>query len=432
MKKFVTTAGGFLQKGDVKASDVTVEGIAGHSNVQSVLASAGSGSGMELVADLTALKALDVEENKVVYVISKSSFYRWENRSDLTPDDYTAVDSDDSGQWTLMSDTLTFVKTGMETGDSFKPVTNSGAGDYRVTALPSKQGSSYYELVVKDDQGTNFDVLEGEGFSMFALYGQEDLEFLVTCPWSSNIISSGSFDLGGFFPNGVSYSPDGNYMIAANFTSNLLQRYDISDWGNIVPAGNNFSIPFSPYESTYTPDGTNVLIADYNGKKIYRYDVSDWDAITLVGSAYTLPGSYNPTGCLIIPGTDYMLVADYGNKQIKRYDVSDWGSITASGSAYTLPGAYMPSGITCSQDGKYLLVSDNTAKQIKRYNISDWDNIKPEGEIFSLPGGHSISGLSLSSDGISVIVADSGASKIHRYNVGYVKTDLIVDFRKNP
>lgn len=157
------------------------------------------------------------------------------------------------------------------------------------------------------------------------------------------------------------FSPDGQYLAVAVFTTNALRIYNTSNWSlntTLNHAGSGTGVAFSP-------DGKYLALATNGTPFLYVYNTSNWSSVTINGG--------NPPGASY--GVDFskdgkiLAVASYTTPFLARYTTSDWTKMSDVAAA--------PVGRTrrvrFSNDGRYMSVaSDNQTPFINVYTYPDF------------------------------------------------------------
>jgi DNA-binding beta-propeller fold protein YncE len=200
-------------------------------------------------------------------------------------------------------------------------------------------------------------------------------------------------------PRGVAVSPDGLFILVADYANRLIRKVDLFTAAVSYVAGSTsssrvsdgpgiYATFHSPFGIALSPDGAIALITEIGANVVRKIALLTSQVTTIAGLAGS-SGSADgvgtnsrfdsPSFVAISPDGVYALIPEWNNHVIRRVEISTGavttlvGSKGVSGSADGFGDAARfnkPVGIAVSPDGFYALVTDNNNFVVRKIVIS--------------------------------------------------------------
>jgi DNA-binding beta-propeller fold protein YncE len=196
-------------------------------------------------------------------------------------------------------------------------------------------------------------------------------------------------------PRGVTFSPDGSYILIADQGNYRIRRLDMTTSAvtTLVGSTQGFAdgtgtnAKFNGFlQLAFDPSGSYALICDWVNNRIRRLEIATSQVTTLAGSGESgfqdgvgASSIFNwPTGVSIDPTGTYALITDYENQRIRRIVIATAQVTTLAGmgavSALNGVGAqatfFSPGGISIDAGGMFALVAEFGNNRIRRIALS--------------------------------------------------------------
>jgi WD40 repeat protein len=252
-------------------------------------------------------------------------------------------------------------------------------------------------------------------------------------PPALTAVPGSPFASGGALGSGISYSPNGKFVVAANrqtstTTSGTLTMFDVSNTGALSPVGDPVATAGSPSAVAFDPDGEYVAVVDAettlpdsddlcSSSCLSMYSVASDGSLTLVpgstvGTDQISSIAFSPDGNELVAGTVDSVVA---------FSVSSNGDLSQLKSVPLPSGGYEAYDVAFSPDGKLVAASvDNPGNQepddntVELFSAGGGDL----GYLSSAPSGITPLGLAFSPSGDLLAVANRDSSNISLFTVG--------------
>ena len=199
------------------------------------------------------------------------------------------------------------------------------------------------------------------------------------------------------YPHGVAISPDGAFVLVADFLTRRIRHIVIKTKVVTTLAGSGTSgskdatgaaAQFKgPLGVTVSPDGVFALVADSGNNCIRRIVIKTQAVTTLAGAGDAQAGFKNangglarfnyPQGVAYSPDGVFALVADKNNQRVRRIDIKTQAVTTLAGDGQegfkeaTGESARFkrPRDVAVSPDGVFALVADTLNHRIRRVSL---------------------------------------------------------------
>ena len=181
--------------------------------------------------------------------------------------------------------------------------------------------------------------------------------------------------------NGVAFSPDGQYLAAAHFSSPRLTVINTADWTVVTGTP---SLPSTGYGVAFSPDGQYLAVAHANSPFLTVINTADW---TVVTGTPILPGTGND--CAWLPKTDLpsrmVRVFDYAGVPVNAANAQlhDRPSFARFVNVKTDAGG--EAEVTAYAEGDYYIIVRNPAgpdDHIENLTINSTSAFEPPLEVF--------------------------------------------------
>jgi WD40 repeat protein len=252
-------------------------------------------------------------------------------------------------------------------------------------------------------------------------------------PADLTAVPGSPFESGGSEGSGISYSPNGKFVVAANRQTSTtetgtLTMFDVSNTGVLSPIGDPVATAGSPSAVAFDPDGEYVAVVDAettlpDGHTLCSSSCLSMYSVGSDGSLTAVPGStvgtdqissiaFSPNGNELVAGTVDSVVA---------FSVSSNGDLSQPKSVSLPSGGYEAYDVAFSPDGKLVAASvDNPGNQepddntVELFSASGGDL----GYLSSAPSGITPLGLAFSPSGDLLAVANRDSSNVSLFTVG--------------
>ena len=193
----------------------------------------------------------------------------------------------------------------------------------------------------------------------------------------------------GTLPSGEAITPNGNYLLESNQTSNTVDIIDTST--NTVTK--SVTIPNGPTSIAITPDGTSAYVTESTSGAIVSINLQTLQA----GSSITLPAA--ATGLAITPDSNFLLVSIASLNEILEVSLGSLSIVNT----IQLSATSNPSSIEVMPNGAYAYVTDPINATVSQINLTDFQITNS----ISLPAGSSPSSMAITPDGQELFVTES-------------------------
>ena len=156
-------------------------------------------------------------------------------------------------------------------------------------------------------------------------------------------------------PNGVAYSPNGNFLGEINPTTSTVQIFSVGSENSLTAVG-TYSTGTDPSSLAYSPNGDYLTVSNYGSASLEVYSVDPTTGI--LSTVGTYAAGTSPTSVTYSPNGDFLSVANYGSSDVQVYSVdSSSGALTSVNTYSTVAD---PDALAYSPSGNYLTVAANS------------------------------------------------------------------------
>ena len=268
-------------------------------------------------------------------------------------------------------------------------------------------------------------------------------------------------------PRGMSTSPDGSFVLIADYSNNKIRKLVVSSGsvstlagsgtaggGNGIGTSAQF---YTPADVSISSDGLFALSSCSGSQRIRRIVLSTALVTTIAGDGSvghlngvgTNSRFSNPIGISMYSSDSWTLVADYNSHRVRLIDMSSLQVTTVTGSG-TGGGAdgigtsatfTYPRNIAISSFDEFAVVSDS-GNRVRKVVLSTWAVSTLAGSPSDTPGSsdgvgtlatfNSPRGLLLTSDDMYMYVLDHNNNKIRRVEVSGRRVVTLVSQAGSP
>ena len=230
--------------------------------------------------------------------------------------------------------------------------------------------------------------------------------------------SAGSYEIG------LSPTPDGRFLMAANSRSNNLTVFSIASSGALNPiAGSPFPALSLPDAVKVSPDGKFLAVAEPLLDQVEMFSIASSGSLTSLGAFPGGLGNFGLTGVDINCGSSLL----YGGEASTNLNIVDGYSITSTGALTPIPGSpFMPgvgvdsNVVLRSPDDKTLFVSNGfSGNTITAFSVASNGSLTlVAGSPFPMnPPAIFPLGMATSRDGSLLYVANGASDSISVFSV---------------
>ena len=186
---------------------------------------------------------------------------------------------------------------------------------------------------------------------------------------------------GGSEPAHLAVTPDGRYLLVANYASGSVsvhpldadgapgERCDLLDLAGAGPVAGRQA---GPHAHMVVPAGDGVLVADLGADRVWRCRLDPVSGrLTMLAPAVRAAPGTGPRHLRLAPDGTLLLVGELA-ANLGWYRPAADGSLALAGevASSTLAGPNLPSGITMSPDGRYVYVANRGPNTVSTFA---WD-----------------------------------------------------------
>ena len=291
------------------------------------------------------------------------------------------------------------------------PFTTGGTGNGIFFGYNSFAVTNIGNFLFASDAGSN-DV------SVFSINpGTGALSLVAGSPFATGG-SAGSNEIG------VSPTPDGMFLMAANSGSHNLTVFSIASSGALSPiAGSPFPALSLPDAIKVSPDRKFLAVAEPLSDQVEMFSIASNGSLTSLGAFPGGGGNFGLTGVDINCASSLL----YGGEASTSLNIVDGYSITSTGALTPIPGSpFMPgvgvdsNVVLLSPDDKTLFVSNGfSGNTITAFSVaSNGSLMLVPGSPFPMnPGAIFPLGMAISRDGSLLYVANGASDSISVFSV---------------
>ena len=186
---------------------------------------------------------------------------------------------------------------------------------------------------------------------------------------------------GGSDPAHLAITPDGRFLLAANYTSGSVSVHPLdpegapgerSDLLDLVGSGPDSDRQRGPHAHMVVPVRGGVLVADLGSDRVWRCRLDPVSGrLTLLAPAVTAKPGTGPRHLRIAPDGTLLLVGEL-SAMLSWYRPAGDGSLALAGeiAASTLDGPVFPSEIVTGRDGRFVYVANRGPNTVSTFA---WD-----------------------------------------------------------
>jgi 6-phosphogluconolactonase len=186
---------------------------------------------------------------------------------------------------------------------------------------------------------------------------------------------------GGSDPAHLSVTPDGRFLLAANYTSGSVAVHPLdpegapgerSDLLGLVGSGPDSDRQAGPHAHMVVPTGGGVLVADLGSDRVWwcRLDPVSGRLTQLAAAVTAKPGT-GPRHLRLAPDGTLLLVGEL-SATLSWYQRAGDGSLALAGevASSTMDGPTLPSEIVTGRDGRFIYVANRGPNTVSTFA---WD-----------------------------------------------------------
>lgn len=207
-------------------------------------------------------------------------------------------------------------------------------------------------------------------------------------------------------PAGLAVSPDGKFLVSANFLDNSIAVFDLEDDSDphYVPAGN------APYAVVIHPVMPVAYVSNAGDNSVSVVDLENLSEIARVGTGGLPAGlAIKPDGSMLFVANnrtdDITFIDTKNNKIVGTVDISPFAGA---------PAGSQPTALTVTPDGTTLIVSNSGENSLVLIDITK----SPAAVMGRIPTGAYPADVEASADNSVLVAINSIGSGISRNDTG--------------
>jgi 6-phosphogluconolactonase (cycloisomerase 2 family) len=188
----------------------------------------------------------------------------------------------------------------------------------------------------------------------------------------------------GTSPRAVSVSSNGQFLYVANSVSNNVTAFTIGAGGVLTlvpptgPNPNPVSVGTTPNGITVSPNGQFLYVANSGSNNVTAFTIGAGGVLTLVPATgpnpNPVPVGTTPNGIAVSPNGQFLYVANSGTSDVTAFTIGAGGVLTPVSSTLGNPnpvsvGGTTPNGITVSPSGQFLYVANSASNDVTAFSI---------------------------------------------------------------
>jgi 6-phosphogluconolactonase (cycloisomerase 2 family) len=174
-------------------------------------------------------------------------------------------------------------------------------------------------------------------------------------------------------PGGLSISPNGQNLYAANYGQGTVSAFSIGAGGALTQIGTGVtsgaSTSSTPYRVIVSPGGNYVYSSNFDAGTVSTFSIGAGGALTQIGTGVTSgSGSGSgPWGLATTPNGQYLYVSNYYDGTVSTFSIGAGGALTAVGSP--LSSGDGAEDLTVSPNGQNLYVANYLGGTVSTFSI---------------------------------------------------------------
>jgi 6-phosphogluconolactonase (cycloisomerase 2 family) len=191
-------------------------------------------------------------------------------------------------------------------------------------------------------------------------------------------------------PAQVSFSPDGDFLVVTERTTNRLDTYQVNKHGLVTASAVHASAGMTPFGFAFADDETFVVSEAFggavNGSAASSYELED-DGLELISASVP---TNQTAACWIVISNDgkYAYSTNAGSASLSGYRIGKKGALTLLNARAGETGAGTgPTDATLSRNGRYLYALSPRSQNIIGFAIQADGSLLNIGAFAGLPAG---------------------------------------------